>query len=190
MARFEEVQMLLAESAKEHLELFNMQVFIEQFTLDRESRLSLSLYELDPPFPVSATVSFTYDAFQTGATLYDDAPDHEHSTDVDTSVEIEFSVHLPIMVGSPDIQALADELKEAYPDVDPVLIKKDIVSQEGVIREYELGYSYTIEAVDILDKELVSEIFEELKGVLDTVNRRTKKYIDKSWYRSEGDSFK
>lgn len=190
MARFEEVQMLLAESAKEHLELFNMQVFIEQFTLDRESRLSLSLYELEPPFPVTATVSFTYDAFQTGATLYDDAPEHEQSSDVDTSVELEFSVHLPIMVGSPDIQALIDELKEAYSDVDPVLIKKDIVSQDGVIREYELGYSYTIEAADILDKELMSEVFDELRGILDTVNRRTKKYVDKTWYRGESDSYR
>jgi len=42
MTRFEEVQMKIAESAKNYLEIFNMQVFIEQFTLDRESRFSLA----------------------------------------------------------------------------------------------------------------------------------------------------
>ena len=42
MTRFEEVQMKLAESSKNFLEVYNIQVFIEQFSLTRESRFSLT----------------------------------------------------------------------------------------------------------------------------------------------------
>ncbi len=39
MARFEEVQMAIAESAKNYLDIYNMQVLIEQFTLDRRRQV-------------------------------------------------------------------------------------------------------------------------------------------------------
>jgi len=53
-----------------------------------------------------------------------------------------------------------------------------------------LSYNYSIEAEDILDQELLDELFEELRGVLTVVHNRTKDYIDKSWYREEDDPFK
>jgi hypothetical protein len=61
MTRFEEVQMKIAESAKSFLEVYNIQVFIEQFSLTRESRFSLTLPAMEEPYPVSAVVSLTYD---------------------------------------------------------------------------------------------------------------------------------
>src|SRR3974390_2153282 len=100
MTRFEEVQMKIAESAKNYLEILNMQVFIEQFTLDRESRFSLELPNMEPPYSLMAVVSFTYDAFQTGMTLYDDDAE-ENSMDADTSLELEFEINLPIMEDYP-----------------------------------------------------------------------------------------
>ncbi|MGO9612975.1 MAG: hypothetical protein ACLPX5_08070 [Dissulfurispiraceae bacterium] len=190
MARFEEVQMRLAESAKNFLELYNMQVFVEQFTLDRESKFSLVLPDTEPPFPVTATVSFIYDAFQTGMTLYEDSSLDKDEADIDTSIELDFTVHFPIMKGAPDMRAIIAEIEDAYPDMEPALIVKDIWSDEEPLKEHELSYNYSIEAEDILDQELLDELFEELRGVLTLVHDRTKDYIDKSWYREEDDPFK
>ena len=190
MPRFEEVQMRLAESAKNYLELYNMQVFIEQFTLDRESKFSLTLPGIEAPFPVSATVGFTYDAFQTGMTLYEDSTLKEPSTDVDTSIELEFTIRLPIMKGSPDIDKLIEEIDTEFPDTEPVLAVKEIFSGEEPFKEYELSYNYSLEDEDIMDNELIYEVFEELKGILDLVYKRTIDFIDQSWYREEDDPFK
>ncbi|MCC6347083.1 MAG: hypothetical protein IT388_07855 [Nitrospirales bacterium] len=184
MTRFEEVQMKIAESAKNHLEIFNMQVFIEQFTLDRESRFSLTLPTLDPPFPLSATVSFTYDAFQTGMTLYEENPE-EANSDVDTSVELEFSLKLPIMQGYPTVEALLQEIDEEYPDTEPMLTVKEMFPSEDNIKEYEISYLYSIDVDEAMESDLFDQIFEELKEVLELVYRRTKDYIDHSWYRGE-----
>jgi hypothetical protein len=184
MARFEEVQMRIAESAKNHLDIYNMQVFIEQFTLDRESRFSLSLPEMEPPFPVSAAVSFTYDAFQTGMTIYEEETG-ENNSDVDTSLELEFLIKLPIMEEYPDIEALLEEISEEYPDTEPVLIAKEILPNDEPTKEYEISYIYDIESEDVMDSELFDEIFAELKGILELVYKRTKDYIDLSWYRRE-----
>jgi|SRR5208283_2454196 len=190
MARFEEVQMRLAESAKNFLELYNMQVFVEQFTLDRESKFSLVLPDTEPPFPVTATLSFIYDAFQTGMTLYEDSSLDKDEADIDTSIELDFTVHFPIMKGAPDMREIIAEIEDAYPDMEPALIVKDILSDEEPLKEHELSYNYSIEAEDILDQELLDELFEELRGVLTLVHNRTKDYIDKSWYREEDDPFK
>ncbi len=190
MPRFEEVQMRLAESAKNNLELYNMQVFIEQFTLDRESKFSLTIPGIEPPFPVSATVSFTYDAFQTGMALYEDTSSKGESSDVDTSVELEFLVRLPMMQGYPDIKRLVTEIEVEYPDTEPVLIVKETFSGEEPFKEYEISYSYTLETDDVLDSDLVDEIFEELREILQLVYKRTADYIDLSWYRGEDDPFK
>ncbi len=190
MARFEEVQMRIAESAKRHLEVYNMQVFIEQFTLDRESRFSLTLPEMNVPFQISATASFTYDAFQTGMSLYEETAAEKGSSDVDTSIELDFTINLPVMEGTPDLEALLQEIEVEYPETEPVLVIKEILSSEEPLKEYEITYTYSIEEEDLLDSELVDEIFEELRGVLDLVYKRTKTYINKSWYRGEDDSFK
>ncbi len=184
MTRFEEVQMKIAESAKTYLEIFNMQVFIEQFTLDRESRFSLALPNMEPPYALTATVSFTYDAFQTGMTLYEEDSE-ENSMDADTSLELEFEIKLPIMEDYTDIEALLAEVEEEYPDTQPVLFAKEIIPSEQPSKEYEISYVYDIEANDLDDDKLFDQIFEELKGILELIHKRTRDYIDLSWYSSE-----
>ncbi len=184
MARFEEVQMTIAESAKNHLDIYNMQVLIEQFTLDREGRFSLTLPNMEQPFPVSATVSFVYDAFQTGMTLYEEITTDEDS-DVDTSVELEFTIKLPIMKGYPDIEALIDEINEEYPDTEPILMIREIIGSDEPFKEYEIHYSYDIEPEDATDNELFDEIFQELKEIMELIYERTENYIDQSWYSGE-----
>ncbi len=184
MTRFEEVQMRVAESAKNHLEIFNMQVFIEQFTLDRESRFSLTLPDLEPPFFLATTVSFTYDAFQTGMTLYEDEED-EGDMDVDTSLELEFTIKLPVMESYPAIEELVEEIKEEYPDTEPILTARETLMIEEPIREYEISYIYNIDADDIVDADLLDQIFNELKEIMELIYKRTKDFIDLSWYREE-----
>jgi hypothetical protein len=184
MTRFEELQMKIAESAKNYLEIFNMQVFIEQFTLDRESRFSLTLPHMDPPYALTAIVSFTYDAFQTGMTLYEEDTE-ESSMEADTSLEIEFLIKLPILEDYPNIEALLAEVEEEYPDTQPVLFAKEIIPSEGSSREYEISYVYDIEANDLGDDELFNQIFEELRGILELIRKRTQDYIDHSWYSAE-----
>ena len=187
MARFEEVQMKIAESAKNHLEIFNMQVFLEQFTLDRECRFSLTLPNIEPPFLISATASFTYDAFQTGMTINDEESLDSEESDVDNSIELEFTVRLPIMAATPDMDALLEEIGEEYPDTDPLLITKEVLPDDGPwpSKDYEISYSYQIDSQDLDDSELYDEIFEELAGILELTYRRTKDYIDVSWYNGE-----
>jgi hypothetical protein len=184
MTRFEEVQMKIAESAKNYLEIFNMQVFIEQFTLDRESRFSLTLPNMDTPYALTATVSFTYDAFQTGMTIYEDDTE-ESSMDADNSLEMEFLIKLPIMEDYPNIEALLAEVEEEYPDTQPVLFVKEIIPSEQSSKEYEISYIYDIEANDLGDDELFDQFFEELRGILQLIHNRTQDYIDHSWYSSE-----
>lgn len=184
MTRFEEVQMRIAESAKNHLEIFNMQVFIEQFTLDRESKFSLTLPDMEPPFFISAVVSFMYDAFQTGMTLYEEEGD-ESDMDIDTSIELEFTVKLPYMEGDPAVEELLEEIKEEYPDTEPVLSVREVLMTEDSSKEYEISYIYNIEAEDVMDPELLDQIFGELKDIMQLSYSRTKDYIDPSWYRED-----
>ncbi|MEW6118173.1 MAG: hypothetical protein AB1553_14940 [Nitrospirota bacterium] len=184
MIRFEEVQMKIAEAAKNHLEIINMQVFMEQFTLDRESRFSLTLPHMEPPYPLSATISFIYDAFQTGITLYEDESE-EAALDIDTSLELDFIIKLPHMERHPALEELLEEIEEEFPDTQPMLLTREVFPSDGPSKEYEISYSYTISAEDVEEGDLFSEIFEELKGILELVDERTKDYIDHSWYRSE-----
>ncbi|NTU41574.1 MAG: hypothetical protein HGA78_00670 [Nitrospirales bacterium] len=182
MARFEEVQMRIAESAKSHLDIYNMEVFIEQFTLDRESKLYLTLNGMEPPLPVSAVVSFTYDAFQTGMTLLDhEEEDAEES--VDTSIELSITINLPLLETYPDIEDLVEEISEEFPDVEPVLISREEYPREENAKEYEITYSYDIDPEDMLDTDLFDEIFEELKGIMELVYKRTKDY--NNWHGME-----
>jgi hypothetical protein len=185
MARFEEMQMTIAESVKNYLDIYNMQVFIEQFTLDRESKFSVTLPNMQPPYPISATISFIYDAFQTGITLYDE-PIEESSPDVDTSIDLEFTLRLPIMKDFEDISVLIDEIAEEFPDTEPILIIREVISkEEEIVKEYEIHYSYLIDLADALNSELFDETFAELRDILELIYRRTKDYIDYSWYGEE-----
>ncbi|MCL0034126.1 DNA polymerase V family protein [Thermodesulfovibrionales bacterium] len=203
MMRFEEVQMKIAESAKNYLEICNMQVFIEQFRLERESRFSLTLPDMKPPFPISATVSFTYDVFQTGMTMIDreredsdendledsdenDSEDSdENDSDVDASVELDFSIRLPVMEDCPDIEAILEEISEEYPDTEPILISKEIFpAKGGPSKDYKISYTYDISLEDVIGGDIFDEVFEELKGILELIHKRTKNYIDSSWGES------
>lgn len=190
MARFEEVQMRLAESAKNYLELLNMQVFIEQFTLDRESVMTMTLPDLDPPFPLTTSLSFTFDAFQTGMSVLEEPETERHNSDIDTSIELEIVIQLPIMSNTPNLDAMIREIEEEYPDAEPVLVVKDVLSREDPFREYEITYTYSIEEDDILDQDLLNEVFGELHGILEITYRWTKSFIDMSWYRENDDPFK
>lgn len=185
MPKFEEIQMRIAESAKNYLEIYNMQVLIEQFTLDRESKFSLTLHEMEPPFPISATVSFTYDAFQTGMTMFNETIFDENTADVDTSIDMEFSINLPIMTIQPDVESILEEIEERFPDTEPILISKHIYPSDRDMKEHEISYNYNIESENLTDGEMFDDIFEELKDILKLVYDKTSDYIDWSWYRGE-----
>jgi hypothetical protein len=183
MTRFEEVQMRIAESARNFLDIYNMQVFIEQFTLDRESRFFVTLPEMEQPYTISAVVSFMYDTFQTSMSIYkqedDDLPFEE------SSLTLEFLVKLPMMTGYPDIDKLFAEIEREYPDTEPSLLARETVSGNEVTKEYEIAYAYDIADEDMSDVALYEEIFEELRDILELVYNRTKFYIDSSWYNEE-----
>jgi len=180
MVRFEEVQMKIAESAKNHLDIYNMEVLIEQFSLSREGKFYLTLPDMEPPLPITSVVSFQYDAFQTSMSLYGDI--EEESQDTDESLEVEFIINLPIMEDYPDIEALLEEISEDYPDTEPILIIKEIYPGDEPVKEYQITYTYEIESDDVLDSDIFDEIFEELKGAMELIYRRTESYIDLSWY--------
>jgi hypothetical protein len=190
MTRFEEVQMKLAESSKNFLEVYNIQVFIEQFSLTRESRFSLTLPEMQEPYPVSATVSFTYDVFQTGMSMYDDIKLEEEGVMADNTLELDIVVRLPIMEGYPDIEGLLREIETLYPESEPVLIAKEVFGADAPSKEYEITYGYDIEVGDSLQVEVLDGVFEELKGVMELIYERTKFNIDQSWYRGDDDTSK
>jgi hypothetical protein len=187
MTRFEEVQMKVAESAKNFLEVYNIQVFIEQFSLTRESRFSLTLPEMQEPYPVSSTVSFTYDVFQTGMSMYDDIKLEEEGVLADNTLELDIVVRLPIMEGYPDIEGLLREIETRYPESEPVLIVKELFGADAPSKEYEISYGYDIEVGDSLQVEVLDGVFEELKGVMELIYEKTKYNIDQSWYRGDDD---
>lgn len=177
--------MTIAESAKNYLDIYNTQVFIEQFTLKRESKLFLTLPNMEHPSPVSATVSFIYDAFQTGATLYEDNILDKSIADVDTSIESEFTVKLPIMKEHPDIKALVEDISEEYPETEPILNTRETFLNIMPAKKYGIFYSYDIESENSINTMLLDEIFSELGGITDLAYKKTKNYIDLSWYRGE-----
>lgn len=190
MTRFEEVQMKIAESSKNFLEVYNIQVFIEQFSLTRESRFSLTLPGMEDPYPVSATVSFTYDVFQTGMSMYNDIKQEEENAIADNTLELDILVRLPMMEGYPDIEGLLREIEKQYPESEPVLVVKEVYGAGQPSKEYELSYGYDIEADEIPEEDVLDGIFEELRGVMELIYEKTKYNIDHSWYRSEDDSSK
>ena len=190
MTRFEEVQMKLAESSKNFLEVYNIQVFIEQFSLTRESRFSLTLPGMEDPYPVSATVSFTYDVFQTGMSMYDDIKPEDDSVIAENTIELDILVRLPMMEGYPDIEGLLREIESQYPDSEPVLVVKEFYGAGQPTKEYELSYGYDVEPEDVPEGDILDGVFEELRGIMELIYEKTKYNIDQSWYRGEDDPTK
>ncbi|MDX9715652.1 MAG: hypothetical protein RBT37_09555 [Dissulfurispiraceae bacterium] len=194
MVRFEELQMAIAESARKHLQILSMQVFIEQFSLERESRMTVAMPEMDTlPYSLTGIVSFTYDVIQSGATIYkdpfeekdDDDEDDDDDEVSDNFIEINLTVKLPILYGDPDLESLTKELQEEFPDIEPFLLKKHITGPEEDITEYELSYFYEIETDDVDDTEIFDEIFSELREIMSMTHEKTKRYIDRSWYEEQ-----
>ncbi len=183
MARFEELQMMLVESATKFLDLYSMQVFTEQFTLDRESKLFLTLQDMEPPYLISSTVSYTFDAFQTGFSLFRE--ENVDDSDIDSTVDLDFNIKLPTLRNYPDITTLYEEVSDMLEDTDAGLTTKEYLDADGSYREYEITYSYEIDHSEDLDPELFDEIFNELKDVMDYIYRKTETYIDMSWYGPE-----
>jgi hypothetical protein len=190
MTRFEEVQMKIAESAKNFLEVYNIQVFIEQFSMTRESRFSLTLPSMEEPYPVSATVSFAYDVFQTGMSMYDDIKLEDEGVVADNVLELDILIRLPMMEGYPDIEGLLREIEARYPDSEPVLTTKEMIGAGETTKEYEISYGYDVEVADALHVEVLDGIFEELRGVLELIYDKTKYNIDQDWYKDDDDSSK
>ena len=190
MTRFEEVQMKIAESSKSYLEVFNIQVFIEQFSLARESRFSLTLPEMEEPYPVSASVSFIYDVFQTGMSMCDEMKQEEEAALTDNTLELDILVRLPMMEGYPDIEGLLREIEKLYPESEPVLIIKELFGAGDPSKEYEISYGYDVEVGIALQTDVLDGIFEELRNILELVYERTRYHIDQSWYKGEDDTSK
>jgi hypothetical protein len=188
MTRFEEVQMKVAESSKNYLEVFNIQVFIEQFSLSRESRFSLTLPDMEEPYPVSASVSFIYDVFQTGMSMCDELKQEEENALTDNTLELDILVRLPMMEGYPDIEGLLREIETLYPETEPVLIVKELFGAGEPSKEYEISYGYDVEIGSALQTDLLDGIFEELRSILDLVYEKTRYHIDQSWYKGEDDT--
>lgn len=185
MARFEELQMMLVEAATRYLDLYSLQVYTEQFTLDRESKLYLTIKDMEPPFNVTASVSYTFDAFQTGLSLFSEENDDGY--DIDTVIDMDFKISLPILKDYPDILALYDEVDDMLEDTDLGLTIKEFIDSEGSYKEYEFNYTYEIDYIEDASMELFEEIFNELKDLMLFIYRKTERYIDTSWYHPEED---
>jgi hypothetical protein len=190
MTRFEEVQMKIAESSKNYLEVYNIQVFIEQFSMTRESRFSLTLPSMEEPYPVSATVSFTYDVFQTSMSMYDDIKMEDEAGIADNVLELDVLIRLPMMEGYPDIEGLLREIERRYPDSEPILISRELTGAGETSKEYEISYGYDVEMAETLQVEVLDGIFEELRGVMELIYDKTRFNIDQSWYKDDDDTSK
>ncbi|MCE5312414.1 MAG: hypothetical protein LLF86_04600 [Nitrospiraceae bacterium] len=186
MVRFEELQMAIAESARKHLQILSMQVFIEQFSLERESRITLTLPDMDTlPYPLTAVVSFNYDVIQSGATIYKDNLEEREDEEDDNFIEISFSIKLPIMHGNPDLSSLTNDIQEEFPDIEAFLLEKNITGPEEDITEHELSYFYEIDMDDVEETELFDEIFSELREIMSLSHETTRRYVDRSWYEEQ-----
>lgn len=184
MIRFEELQMKIAEAAKKFLEFQNMQVFIEQFSLERESKLSFSLSEQDFSHLYQSAASFTYDVSQTEMSFFEEDL-FEADPEYHTTVELTFNINFPSLSGYPDIDKLVKELEEEYPDIEPILVIKKIFSPLKVLHEYELTYTYEIDIEGPLDIDFIDEIFKEHRDILNFIYDKTFDYVDLSWYSED-----
>lgn len=187
--RFEELQMRMMEAAKNYLELYEMATLIEQYTLNKESRLSMTLSELKPPYPISATVSFSYDAQQTSYSLFSEFDEDEEI--FEDAIELDVTINLPFLEGYNNINELFEEIANQYPELDPVLVKKEFFRKDLLNgEEYEIVYSYIIGNEELNDNSFYEEFFFDLSNILKTIYNKNKFFIETSWYREqEDDSF-
>ncbi len=186
MVRFEELQMAIAESARKHLQILSMQVFIEQFSLERESRITLTLPDMETlPYPLTAVVAFTYDVIQSGATIYKDNLEEKDEDADDNFIELSFNIRLPILHGNPDLSSLTNDIQEEFPDIEPFLLEKNITGPEEDITEHELSYFYEIDMDEADENELFDEIFSELREIMSLAHNMTRRHIDRSWYEEQ-----
>lgn len=183
MLRFEEVQMNIVEAARNFLDITNMQVFLEQFSLDRESKIYLTLPQMKPPFPLSAVVSFVYDAHETSISLFED---EEIKDPLDTSITLNLKILLPLIEDFPDIEDLIEEISEEFPDTEPIMIAKETFPSIIPTKEYEISYEYDISVTEEIDNTYLEEIFEELKDIMELTYQRVRNYIiENPWERFE-----
>lgn len=191
MIRFEELQMRIMDAAKNYLDVYDMSTFIEQYSLNKESKLSMTLPEIKPPYPISAMVSFSYNAHQTSfSILFDEDEDEEESDTFENMVEIDVVISLPFLEGYNHVRELFEEIVNEYPDLDLVLVKKEFMGKDLIQgEEYEISYSYPVAGEELKDPQFYEEMFFELSNILRTIYERTKFYIDMSWYTAEDDTF-
>ncbi|MCX7914400.1 MAG: hypothetical protein N2511_07435 [Thermodesulfovibrionales bacterium] len=181
MIRFEELQMKIAESAKKFLDFQNMQVFIEQYSLERETRLFFSLPDRDFSHLYQSTASFTYDISQTEISLYEEEFLETDSL-YQSTTELTFTIDFPSLRGYPDIDGLIREIEDEYPDIEPILVIKKVFSPLNVLYEYELIYTYEIDIEGELDLDYIDDIFKEHRDILNFIYDKTFGYLDLSWY--------
>ncbi|MCX8031472.1 MAG: hypothetical protein N3A59_07860 [Thermodesulfovibrionales bacterium] len=181
MIRFEELQMRLAETAKKYLKFQNLQVFIEQFSLERESILTFSLDERDYSHLYQSSASFTFDVSQTEKSLYEENDIFSSEPEYLSNVELTFNIIFPALSKYLNIENLIKELEEEYPDIEPVLITRKVFSSLNMITEHEISYTYELDIGDQIDNELIDDIFKEHKEILNFIYDKTIDYIDFSW---------
>ncbi|GAQ94668.1 hypothetical protein TAGGR_1853 [Thermodesulfovibrio aggregans] len=191
MIRFEELQMRIMDAAKNYMDVYEMSTFIEQYSLNKESRLSMTLPEIKPPYPINATVSFSYNAHQTSYSMfYDEDEDNQDSDSFENMVEIEVVINLPFLEGYNNVSELFDEIVNEYPDLDLVLVKKEFIGKDLVpSEEYEIVYSYPASLEELKDLQFYEEMFFDLSNILRTIYEKTRFYIDMSWYGAEDENF-
>lgn len=187
MIRFEELQMRLMDAAKNYLEVYDMSTLVEQYSLNKESRLSMTLPEIKPPYPITATVSFLYDVQQSSSSIYFE--DSEEETE--EIIELDVVINLPFVEGYNEIADLYDEILNEYSELEPVLVKKEFYRRNLIdAEEYEIIYSYVLGIEELKDLQFYEEVFFELSNILRLIYEKTKFYIDMSWYREQDyDSF-
>ncbi len=188
MIRFEELQMRLVESAKNYLEVFDLATLVEQYSLNKESKISMSLPELRQPYPLSATISFSYNVEQSSLSSW---LDPEFDEELDYAVDIEVSINLPFVQSYNEIGDIFDEIVSKYEELDPLLIKKEFYGRNEIAgEEYEIMYSITIDNEDINNPGFFEEMFFDLGNILKLIYERSKFYIDMTWYvEREDESF-
>ncbi|MDI1470999.1 MAG: hypothetical protein QMD43_02305 [Thermodesulfovibrio sp.] len=188
MLRFEELQMRLMDAAKNYLDVYEMSTLVEQYSLNKESRLSMTLPELKPPYPLSATITFSYDAEQTSFSLTFDDEEVDEEEDFTDIVEIDVTIHLPFLEGYNNVSDLFEEIVNDNPDLDPVLIKKEFFRKDMMNgEEYEIIYSYIIGGEELKDPEFYEELFFDLSNILRGIYEKTRFFIEMSWYREQED---
>jgi hypothetical protein len=186
--RFEELQMRLMDAAKNYFDVYEMSTLVEQYSLNKESRLSMTLPELKPPYPLSATITFSYDAQQTSFSLTFDDEEGDDEEDFTDIVEIDVTIHLPFLEGYNNVSEIYEEIVNDNPELDPVLIKKEFFRKDIMNgEEYEIIYSYIIGGEELKDPEFYEELFFDLSNILRGIYEKTRFFIEMSWYREQED---